>query len=411
MNIRTKLFLPLIILLCIFFSFAKLHWLPRFTDLIAQQNQENLRTHLHSVAESLVPLLLEEQLANVHATLDSLLESNPSWKMIRLTDKNDNLLYPIVDSPIVVDSLSEILMKYPIKIHTRKIGTLVVHIDISGELNQITRLEKYFTTALIILILVISVLNIILMEVIVSRPVRRLSLASKLVAKGDYSASLMTSNTNDEIGQLVSNFTVMRNALNQYKSQVELEIEGHKQTTRDLAEQKERFAYNAAHDSLTGLINRREFESRLNVAISRAKTDNKEHTLLFIDLDHFKSVNDSCGHLAGDELLKQISVLLQQNIRSSDSVARLGGDEFAILLEFCPINNAHKFVKILHEEVQAFQFVWEKKTFHVGASIGVAAVTTNIIDVADILSIADSACYTAKERGRNCYYFYGTSSS
>jgi len=404
MNLRTKLFLPLIIILCVFFSFAKWEWLPRFTNLVSEQNEANSYTHLHSVAESLIPLMLEEQLANVYDTLDLLLASNPSWKQIRLIDRNGHLLYPVFEEPMIINSPSELLMEYPIAIHTRKIGNLAVRLDVSKNLEQISFLEQNFTTALCILILVISVSIIFLIEFIVSRPVRKLAHASKLVATGDYSTALPQSSANDEMGHLVSSFEAMRNSLSQYKSQVEFEIEGHKHTAHELNKQKERFAYYAAHDSLTDLINRREFENRLNVAIDRARTDNKEHTVLFIDLDKFKIVNDTCGHLAGDELLKQFSALFQKRVRSGDSVARLGGDEFAVLLEFCPLDNARKFVEQLHAEIQAFQFIWDEQSFNVGASIGVAAVTANITDVEDILSIADSACYMAKEQGRNCYH-------
>jgi len=405
MNLRTKLFLPLIIILCIFFSFAKWQWLPRFTDLVAKQNVENLQQHLHSVAESLIPLLLEEQLANVHATLDSLLESNPSWKQIRLIDKNNQLLYPVLEEPMVINSATELLMEYPIAIHTRNIGNLAVRLDISKNLKQISFLEQNFITALLILVFVVSASIILLVEFIVSRPVRKLAHASKLVATGNYCAALPRTNANDEMGKLVSSFESMRNSLSQYKSQVELEIEGHKHTAHELNKQKERFAYYAAHDSLTDLINRREFETRLSVAIDRAKTDNKEHTVMFIDLDKFKIVNDSCGHLAGDELLKQFSTLVQKRTRSGDSVARLGGDEFAVLLEFCPLNNARKFVEQLHSEIQDFKFIWDDQKFQVSASIGVAAITSDTVNVEDILSVADSACYTAKEQGRNQFHF------
>lgn len=160
-------------------------------------------------------------------------------------------------------------------------------------------------------------------------------------------------------------------------------------------------SYQASHDALTGLVNRREFEHRLSSLISNAKTELQHHALLYIDLDQFKIVNDTCGHAAGDELLRQITLVLQTRIRENDMLARLGGDEFGVLLEKCPLGQAQSVAENLIEVVSNFHFCWEDKVFKVGASIGLAAITEHSLDWATLLSNADTACYHAKELGRN----------
>ncbi|WP_242031992.1 bifunctional diguanylate cyclase/phosphodiesterase [Microcoleus sp. FACHB-672] len=160
-------------------------------------------------------------------------------------------------------------------------------------------------------------------------------------------------------------------------------------------------SWQASHDALTGLINRREFEQHLKRALLIAQTQNQQHALCYLDLDRFKIVNDTCGHVAGDELLRQISTLLQAGVRKTDSLARLGGDEFAVLLHQCPLEQARRIANSLRESIQAFRFVWEDKTFSIGASIGLVAINTESYSLTHVLNAADGACYTAKEQGRN----------
>lgn len=177
---------------------------------------------------------------------------------------------------------------------------------------------------------------------------------------------------------------------------------------RDLTEAhklQQELTYQASHDALTGLMNRRIFEIHLEHLIEETD-DQSEHCLLFLDLDQFKVVNDSSGHLAGDELLRQISQLLQQNKRASDTLARLGGDEFALLLEGCPIEKAKQVASILVKAVQKYQFYWEDKMFTVGISIGLVPVQGRAINYSELMSAADAACYKAKEEGRNRYHIY-----
>jgi diguanylate cyclase (GGDEF)-like protein/PAS domain S-box-containing protein len=159
--------------------------------------------------------------------------------------------------------------------------------------------------------------------------------------------------------------------------------------------------YLASHDALTGLINRREFEVRLKRALRNARSDGREHVLLYLDLDEFKVINDTCGHPAGDEMLQQITALLRSRVRRSDTLARLGGDEFGVLLEDCPLDQARQIAEEIRRSVREFRFRFKEQMFDVGVSIGFVPIERNSGDLAQMMSAADSACYTAKQGGKN----------
>jgi diguanylate cyclase (GGDEF)-like protein/PAS domain S-box-containing protein len=172
----------------------------------------------------------------------------------------------------------------------------------------------------------------------------------------------------------------------------------------DVSEARElnrRLSYHASHDVLTGLVNRREFENRMERALKSAKARETSYALCYLDLDQFKIVNDTCGHSAGDALLGQVGGLLKSKVRWRDTLARLGGDEFGILLESCSLDEAMRTAEALREAVRNFKFTWEERTFRLGASIGVVPISADNADVASVLSAADSACQAAKEAGRN----------
>jgi len=163
--------------------------------------------------------------------------------------------------------------------------------------------------------------------------------------------------------------------------------------------------YQATHDELTSLINRREFENRLKQALQSARIDETEHTLCYLDLDQFKIVNDTCGHVAGDELLRQLSKLLKQEIRDGDTLARLGGDEFGVLYLNCSMNKAEELAERLRSVINDFKFNWNKKSFTVGVSAGIVQINMHG-NLNTILSAADTACYVAKDQGRNRVHCY-----
>jgi len=160
-------------------------------------------------------------------------------------------------------------------------------------------------------------------------------------------------------------------------------------------------SYHAAHDALTGLVNRREFERRMAELLVRAHNANQQHAFCYIDLDQFKVINDTCGHAVGDKLLRQLTSLLQEKMRDTDTLARLGGDEFGVLLESCPLDHALKIAENLRHVVESFRFSWEGHPFDLGVSIGLVMIDGGSISVEGLMSEADAACYAAKDKGRN----------
>gem|GEM_PF-1031631 len=186
-------------------------------------------------------------------------------------------------------------------------------------------------------------------------------------------------------------------------------FKGYRGTGTDITEAQNlarELAHQASHDGLTGLINRHTFEFRLQRALTTANQEGVEHVLCYIDLDQFKVINDTCGHTAGDALLRQLGQLLGAQVRQRDTLARLGGDEFGVLLERCSMDKAQRVVDTILEAVGKFQFHWHEKNFRIGASIGLASVTRLSASAGEIMAAADSACYAAKDRGRNRYHVY-----
>jgi len=167
-------------------------------------------------------------------------------------------------------------------------------------------------------------------------------------------------------------------------------------------------SYQAAHDALTGLINRREFERRLEEAMDTARSEEAVHVLAYMDLDRFKAVNDSCGHIAGDNMLREVATLIRDQVRDSDFVARLGGDEFGTLLIGCPLDKAQQIGSDICNAVADYRFVWQDKIFNIGISVGLVEISRQSGNLQDAMSAADSACYVAKQRGRGQVHVYSS---
>ncbi len=198
---------------------------------------------------------------------------------------------------------------------------------------------------------------------------------------------------------------IMKNNLTRLIPAIERELrEASLRKSKRLTEAE--IEYMAFHDSLTGLVNRTELERRLRRSISHSQKNHSINALLYLDLDQFKIVNDTCGHSAGDELLKQLSALLLKRIRGRDTLARIGGDEFCVLLENCDKDQVVTVANELLKLVNEFRFSWENKFFNIGVSIGAVRIDKNSTDQNEILGAADLACYAAKDKGRNCIQVY-----
>jgi diguanylate cyclase (GGDEF)-like protein/PAS domain S-box-containing protein len=165
-------------------------------------------------------------------------------------------------------------------------------------------------------------------------------------------------------------------------------------------------SYQASHDALTGLVNRREFERRLEERLEAARGGGQSHVLCYLDLDRFKAVNDTSGHLAGDSMLREIAALAKDAVRDSDTVARIGGDEFALLLVGCPLEKAIQIAQDVAGVIRDFRFVWKDKIFSVGVSIGLVEIGRETTTCEDVLAAADSACYVAKNQAQGHVHVY-----
>ena len=214
-----------------------------------------------------------------------------------------------------------------------------------------------------------------------------------------------------------STMLVRRNGEKQYHVEMRLsplrnrqrEVIGVVGVFRDRTEMRQlvkQMAFQASHDALTGLINRYEFEKRLSKSLDEAQTSDQCHVLCYLDLDQFKIVNDTCGHIAGDNLLKQLAQQLQLLVRPTDVFGRLGGDEFGLLIANSKVSEARGIIDGLCKAVKDYRFVWQGKLFGLGVSVGVVSIDAHSGSLTDVLSSADSACYVAKEQGRNRVYIY-----
>ncbi len=223
-----------------------------------------------------------------------------------------------------------------------------------------------------------------------ARPVMRLVQAIRNMSSGHLDARVPATSSG-ELGILEKGFNEMASHIEEVHLSMQSRIE----------EATAQLAFQARHDALTGLLNRREFELRLEKALAGVQAGGDEFAVLFLDLDRFKQVNDNCGYLAGDELLRQMALLFQGRLRDEDTLARLGGDEFSIILAACSGPRANQVAEDICGLAAAYRFIWQDKVFAIGASVGITTVTRKVRNINEILAAGDAACHRAKESGRN----------
>jgi diguanylate cyclase (GGDEF)-like protein len=229
----------------------------------------------------------------------------------------------------------------------------------------------------------------------ISQPIRELTAALKRFVVGNQHIS-QVKNTLPEINSLQTTI----NEISREMQHVEADMR------HRIQDAQAQLRYQARHDALTGLVNRQELERRLQQALEDVKQHRANHVFCYMDLDQFRVINDTCGHPAGDEMLRQISMILSQRIRAEDTFARLGGDEFGLLLSYCQVEKAIEIAVQLRQMVEAFRFMHEGRLFQTGISIGIVEVTADLKDVGQITRHADAACYVAKDNGRNQIHLF-----
>lgn len=229
----------------------------------------------------------------------------------------------------------------------------------------------------------------------ITKPIQEIASAVNKVGEGIF-VQTITENSSGELKTLQKGFNSMSTSLKHAYESMQDRINDATSMLR----------HQAQHDDLTGLVNRREFEVRLERSLKSVHEMNAQHVFCYMDLDQFKLVNDTCGHAAGDELLRQISVLLANRMRDRDTLARLGGDEFGLLLENCSLSDASQITNTLLKIVHDYRFMHDDKIFNIGVSIGMVVINTSFASVSEIVHAADSACYSAKKAGRNQSFLF-----
>ena len=271
-----------------------------------------------------------------------------------------------------------------------------VYIDLSMHISS--DLKRNLLTKIVLIGLIGLMFSLLLAWWIgrnITKPIQEIAYAVSKVGEGSFSQTI-TENSSGELKTLQKGFNSMATSLKQAYDSMQDQVNDATKMLR----------YQTQHDDLTGLINRREFEVRLERCLKSVHENNAQHVFCFLDLDQFKLVNDTSGHVAGDELLKQVSLLLDNRMRDRDTLARLGGDEFGLLLENCSLSDASQISNALLKLVRDYRFMYEDKIFNVGVSIGLVVLNTGFESVSDVIHAADMACYSAKKAGRNQSFLF-----
>jgi diguanylate cyclase (GGDEF)-like protein len=307
---------------------------------------------------------------------------------------------PIYRSLVEVDdinSLTEGEKRYSTEQSLSEIGRVYV------ELSNLTL--QNLKQDLIAKILMISMFGLMLSALLawwigrnITKPIQEIAYAVNKVGEGHFAHTIIE-NSSGELQTLQKGFNSMATSLKHAYDVMQDKINDATSMLR----------HQAQHDDLTGLINRREFEVRLERNLKSVHENGAQHVLCYLDLDQFKLVNDTCGHSAGDELLRQISVLLANRMRDRDTLARLGGDEFGLLLENISLADATLITNSLLKLVSDYRFIHEDKIFNIGVSIGVVVINSKFENVSEIIHAADIACYSAKNAGRNQSFLFSPS--
>ncbi|MFA7270140.1 MAG: EAL domain-containing protein [Sterolibacterium sp.] len=326
--------------------------------------------------------------------LSAIQESAISSSAGDIVEGEESLIFsaPIYQSEVILDDFS--LSAAPttekaIGADRRLLGRVNVEL---GRTQTIARRNQLLLNSLLITLLglVGSALLALRLSRQVIHPITSLADAVDKLGRGNLDVAVET-HSRGEMATLEQGFNAMAATIKLSQGDLLAKIQ----------EATAKLAYQSCHDTLTGLPNRREFEVRLGHALAGAKRNAQAHGLCYVDLDHFRMINDACGHQAGDELLRRLTLLMQNALSAPDVLARLDGDEFGVLLENCPLEKAQEVAEALCQTVRSFRFIWEDQVFMVGASIGLVSVDPETVSVTELLSAAESACCAAKDNGRN----------
>ena len=384
MGIRTKLLLPLLTLLIVIIGSVEFYWLPTLTELEEIKQVQNQSDQLRILEIALVDTMVTGNLANMHQILNDVLDKHHEWKRLYVRKQDGRRLYPISEIPDIEDGDHVFRLTHPITYLNNTLGIIYLSADLSEYVDDLEYQLRVLDWLLLFILPLVAVASALLQDRFVLRPLHKLASAVSGIAHGDFNVQL-PKHSNDEVGQLIKAFDGMRVMRNSAENALE------------------KLAY---FDMLTRLPNRMMFKNHLTSALTNVKQSNHNLSLMFIDLDRFKVINDTLGHEVGDLLLVEAAERLEKCIRPGDLVARLGGDEFTIVVDE---NSKHSGSRIISERIiEAFKkpFVFGGQKTVISPSIGISMYPEHAADYGTMMQYADTAMYQAKAKGGNCYLYY-----
>jgi len=408
LSIQSRLLLfvigPVFALSCILLLFDFKEQLQREEDKLSQHALTTAKflsavihnqTELHS--KDYIGRLLKASQLNREPYLSLIISDADNQAIATLgTSFNISETLPQQDTIVMQQNTHDITMVKVFSTESthRLLGYVFVAID-KGSLIEDHRQAFIKNVGYITLALILCSILVSWVSRSISQPIRDMTSALKRFVIGSQQVS-QGKNTLPEIQSLQSTI----NQISRDMQHVEADMR------HRIQDAQAQLRYQARHDALTGLVNRQELERRLQQALQDVKQHRANHVFCYMDLDQFRVINDTCGHLAGDEMLRQISMILSQRIRAEDTFARLGGDEFGLLLSYCQVEKAIEIAAQLRQMVETFRFMHEGRLFQTGISIGIVEITTALKDVGEITRHADAACYVAKDNGRNQIHLF-----
>lgn len=384
MGIRTKLLLPLLTLLIVIIGSVELYWLPTLTAREEVKQLQNQSDQLALLEIALEETVVTGNLAQMHLILNEILDKQPQWKRLYVSKQDGSRLYPIAEIPDIEDADHVFRLTQPITYLNDTLGMIYLSADLSENVNDFKGQLRALDWLLLFILPLVAVASALLQDRFILRPLRKLVSAASDIAHGDYHVKL-PKRSNDEVGQLIRAFDGMCAMRNSAENALE------------------KLAY---FDMLTHLPNRMMFKNHLTDALRNVDESKNNLSLMFIDLDRFKVINDTLGHEVGDILLIEAATRLEKCIRPGDLVARLGGDEFTIVVDE---NRKHSGSRIIAERIiKAFEepFVVGSQKSVISPSIGVSRYPEHADDYGTMMQYADTAMYQAKAKGGNCYLYY-----
>ncbi len=365
-----------------------------------------LENNAKIIAKKLSALVVEVNPKTLQQSMP-LLAGHSGLQRVVLFDRNRKELSRFIADPFQQTAIED-TAKFEFQLHHqgRWVGDieLVYRVPPLGE--QLEKYHQAVVMSFVALLVMLLLLRYFFGKILVT-PLKKLANIIRSSSDKD------TEVEEDEFKMLATAFEDVRLQAMQHQQDLKLANKDLQKRSLQLEQELEeriqaekRLTFIARHDVLTGLPNRAAFDLRLDELLVDAHEDNHTHVLLYMDLDQFKVVNDTCGHVAGDHLLRQVTEVLRKDIRQGDILARLGGDEFGVLLPYCGTKIALGIANKMRQTIMDFRFTWQDKTFSIGISIGMVPITPDSETRETLLSLADALCYTAKDNGRNCVEVY-----